>query len=252
MKRALCAGLALWMLASCASTGKKKISDAELSDLYVELASSSLQEGDPIGALQSLEEAEKLNPRNAKVYYIRSMAFLARKDNEKALFFSRKAHELEPNNSEFLNALGKIYFDLGKYRDAEPLLTKASADPIFRGAFKSLTILGMIQLKRGDDAKAEHYFDRAIAESPSGACVAYYYRGNLKMNQSRFETAIRDYEKAIRGACANFPEAHFAIGVAYSRTSKYDKARKKFLEVKDLYPDSAVANQALERLRYLP
>lgn len=254
MKRVLGLSILLLGLSACATSGEKKqkVSDEELSGLYVELALASIQEGDPISALKSLEEAERLDSKSAKVAYTRSIAFLARKDNDKALHFAKLAHDRDPKNSEYMNTLGKLYFDAGRFQEAEPLLLQASQDPLYRGAFKSLTVLGMLNLKKGDESKALVFFDKAIDESASGACVAYYYRGNIRMNRAQFEGAVRDYEKAIRGVCANFPEAHFAIGVAYSRSAKYDLARKKFLEVKELYPDTALANQAIERLRYLP
>ena len=84
------------------------------------------------------------------------------------------------------------------------------------------------------------------------SCVAYYYRGHLNLRENRFKEASRDYEHATQKFCAGFADAHFALGVAYLRNKQYDLARKKFLEIKQRYPNTEMADQAMDRLRYIP
>ena len=64
--------------------------------------------------------------------------------------------------------------------------------------------------------------------------------------------AQRNYERASSKVCANFAEAHYAYGMSLERTKKYDQARRKYLELQTVFPDSPVAEQAMLRLKQLP
>ena len=239
-------------LVGCATGEKKPVSTAEKANLFLMIANGSLLEGDPTAALASVMEAEALDPENAAVFHTKALAFFAKKDMDQAIAAARKAVELAPNFSEAQNTLGKLLMDQNENDEAEKHFLIALKNPLYRESFKPATSLGILKYRKGDLASAETFLNKAIQESPVNACVAHYYQGHISLQKGNIEKSIKDYEKASKRLCAGFAEAQFAIGVAYARNKQYEKAREKFLEVKNLYPDSKVAEQAVERLRYIP
>lgn len=237
---------------ACAETTKKHATPEERARLMLDVAVAALQEGDAIDALERLFEAERLAPSIPEIHHCKALAYLAKRDPENALISARRSVELAPNFSDGLTTLGKILMDMGRLSEASTYLRKAVNDPIYRGAFKARTSLGIIAYRHADYENAQRHFDQAIQEAPEGACVARYYRGHLSLQKGQYARAIKDYKDATAKLCGRFSEAHFALGVALTRNREFDKARKKFVEITQLYPDSPIADKAKERLRYLP
>jgi TolA-binding protein len=84
------------------------------------------------------------------------------------------------------------------------------------------------------------------------ACVAFYYRGRIKEKDMRLTEAIIDLGQATKRRCARFGEAQFALGLTLQKNRQYEDARKTYLEIQKLYPNTKLAEQALNQLRYLP
>jgi TolA-binding protein len=110
----------------------------------------------------------------------------------------------------------------------------------------------MLLVRRGNLPQAEQYFTRSIQGFPAASCIAYYYRGHLRMKASRLKEAIKDYDQASQKACAGFADAQLALGMAYEQSKQYQLARKKYVEIQSRYPNTAAAEQAVSHLRYLP
>lgn len=240
------------VLSACSTTGEKKLSDSERARLHLEAAASSMMEGDITETFVQLDRAEKLQKNLPETHHLRGLAFVARENFQEAIAEVQKAIQLKSDYSDANNTLGKLYLDLGRTKEAREPLEKAASDLLYRDAYKPLTNLGILHYRLENHQLARSYFDRAIKTSPDFACVAHYYRGNLNLKDERFREAVKDYNQATQRVCASFVEAHFALGIAYSRNREYDRARKKFLEVRDRFPSSQYSQKAMEQLRYLP
>ncbi len=243
-------------LPGCATTSsttgsKKELTSEEKARLLVQAAAGAINEGDPTGALQYLAEAEKIDSEIPELHYNRALAFYAKKDPKNALKSAKKALELSPKSSEINNTVGKLLIDAGFYHEAEAPLLKAASDPLYRGAYKANTNLAILYYRQGKLAKSNQHIEKAIQEAPELACVAYYYQGHLRLKESRLREAAESYDKATQKQCANFPDAHLALGIAFERNKQYDRARKKFLDIKNNFPNTKVAEQAMDRLKYL-
>jgi type IV pilus assembly protein PilF len=229
----------------------KKISDTERARLFLEAANASLAESDPTGALQNLVTAEKLDPSNAEVFHSKALAYHAKGDLPSSVTAARRAVALMPNYSDANNTLGKLLMDAGSPAQAEAPLLRAASDPLYRDSYKPNTNLGILYYRLGKLKKAGEHLDKAVAEAPAYACVAYYYRGHLRLKEGDFARAAVEYDRATQKVCANFADAHLALGIAYERGKQFDRARKTFLSIRDSFPNTKVAEQAMERLRYL-
>lgn len=255
----LCGALILG-LGACASTQRspsgsgprKELTHTERARMMIEIANSALVEGDAIGALENLLNAEKEDSKLPELYHSKALAYYLKHDVQTAIAQARKAVELKPDYSDANNTLGKLLIDAGQSEMAIEPLTNASRDPIYRDVHKPLTNLGIIYYRRGSYDLAEKSFSRAIQESPDRACVAYYYRGHLKLRESRFSDAQGDYDNAGKRSCTGFADARLALGIAYERSKQYELARKTFVEVSNRFPNTKVAEQAMKHLRFLP
>ena len=119
-------------LSGCSTTRKsdgvempEPKSPRERAQLLIEAANGSLLENDPIGALQFLERAEKLDPKYAPIYHAKALAFSVRKDFPAALREMKKSVDLDPENPFALNTYGKFLLDAGRLDEAEAPLMKA-------------------------------------------------------------------------------------------------------------------------------
>jgi Tfp pilus assembly protein PilF len=239
-------------LASCATTGSKQTSSDERAALYVNAANGALADGQPVTAFQDLVEAEKLSPKMPEIYHTRALVYASKGEFPQAIEAAKKAVQLNPKYSAANTTLGKLLMDNGRADEAIQYLQAAGADDLYPEAYKPLTSLGILYYRKMDLKQAGVYFDKAVAADPRGACVAYYYRGHIHLHQGEFRQAIRDYDQATRRFCAGFAEAHLALAIAYERDKQYDSARKKYLEIKDHFSNTSVAEQAMSHLKYLP
>ena len=239
-------------ITGCAGAAKKPLSGREKAELYVNVANGALLEGDPTAALHALLTAEEADPSLGDIFHSRAIAYEAKKEPEFAIREARKAVELMPKVAAAHNTLGKLLMDNGKTQEAIPHLMTAAKDPYYAEAYKPQTNLGILYYRQGDYAKASHYLMQASQTSPSSSCHAHYYMGHIRLRQGQMDLAIREYEKATDAFCARFVDAHFALGIAYERSRKFDNARKIYLSIRSSFPRTKFAEKAMERLRDIP
>lgn len=254
MKRFLVSLALLSLVTGCASapSNQKSASSEEKASLLIEMAVGALIDRDITAALQALADAEKYDSKNPRLYYTRGLAFYQKKDINATMENVKKALDLNEKYSAANNTLGKLLLDAGKPSEAEPYLKKAASDSLFTEAFKAHTNLGILYYRRADHERARKHFEKATIESSAAACVAHYYMGHIHIREGKFKEAIRAYDNSVKRNCSNFPDAHLALGIAYERNRQYDLARKKFLDIRQSFPDTTVAEKAIEHLKGLP
>lgn len=232
--------------------GTPKLSKTEEARLQVQAATGFLQDKKFALALQSLNDAEKLDDSLPEIYHVRALVDFYREQLPEAIEEEKRALKVNPNYTEANNTLGKFLVDQNKPDEAIPYLEKATSDQVYRELYKPLTNLGIAYYRKALYAKSGEYFNRAIVESPELACVAFYYRGHLDLLNGQVQLAIDDYAQASKHFCTSFVEAHFAQATAYVRAKRTEQAKKKFLEIHDRFPDSPLASKALDEVRKLP
>jgi type IV pilus biogenesis/stability protein PilW len=247
--------VSLGSLQGCSSASKSDPTHKtprERAQLLVEAANGSLIEGDPIGALQYLSQAEKIDPDYSPVYHAKALAFAARKDFSQALVEMKHAVDLDPENPYALNTYGKFLIDAGRLDEAGAPLLKAGDNPTFRESYKANTNLGILYYRKGELDRSESRFQRAINDDPVNSCIAYYYKGHIALKRGQVAEAENQYRRATEKQCAAFADAHLALGMMYERQGKSDLARKKYIELDQNFPQAKASETARERLKKLP
>ena len=242
------------LISGCATSHQHKHEPTpeEHARLLLNVANAALIENDPPGALEALARAESIDPALPEIYHTRALAFYNQGNTAGALEEVQKALKMAPDYTDANNSLGKILVDLGRYNEAVAPLLKAAHSPLYREAYKAWTNLGILYYRKGDWAKAGENFERAIQQGGENACIAYYYRGHLKLHDAQYSEAIEDYKQATKKWCGGFADAHLAIGITYQRTKQYELARRTFVEVESRYPNTKAADEAINLLRTLP
>lgn len=240
--------------ASAPSDKPKELSKSERARLFVEIANQSLLERDFTGSLQSLAQAEQLDESLPEIYHTKSLVYFAKKELSRSIEHARKAIALKPNFSDAHNTLGKLLMDAGSSDAAEieKHFKQAAEDPFYRDAFKAHTHLGLLHFKRFDFEKAKKHFEKAVNEAPLQACIAYYYLGQIELDRENFQESIQNYQKASGRFCSKFEDAHLALGMVYEKNRQFVQARKKYLDIQQIFPRTKTAQQAMERMSHLP
>lgn len=244
--------ISVWVLGCSSVSTQKEYSKTERARMLIEVANGALVEGDPTGALQTLIRAKEEDPNLPELYHSMAIAYFLKHDLNTALLYANRAVELKPNYSDANNTLGKLLIDASQYERASSPLLKAARDPLYREAYKAWTNLGILKYRVGELHSARTYLERAILEAPEQACIAYYYRGQIEQGNQKLKEAIEDYSRATKRFCSNSSDAHYALGLAYEKNREYSLARKTFIEIHKRYPNTKVAEQALDQLKYLP
>jgi tetratricopeptide (TPR) repeat protein len=242
----------LFAIGSGCATSKPTFSKEDRLRTWMELAQAALAENDPTAALQSLAEAEKVDPDHTEILFLRTRAFHMKQDYTRALAEIQKFVEKSPKSSDGQLTMGIIYMELGKSKDALAPLMVAANDPLYERASQAQTNLGILYYRQGDFKESELWFNKAIQEAPATACVAHYYRGHLRLKESKFKDAADSYQRSTKQFCGAFAEGFLALGIVYQHLKDFDQARKTFLEVEKRFPNTKLAEQAMERLRKLP
>ena len=141
-------------------------------------------------------------------------------------------------------------FKKSKY--LKEIIKEAAQDLTYREAYLAKTNLGYLYYKKLKHTDAEYWYSKAIFEAGDNACMAYFYRGQLNFEKNLFEKANADFNRASRKNCAQFSDAHLAMGKTFLRMKKYDQARAKLIEVQQLFPTSDAAMKANDYLREIP
>jgi Tfp pilus assembly protein PilF len=220
--------------------------------MLVEVGNGALVEGDPTGALQSFAMAEEEDSRIPELHHSRALAYFAKHDLENAIRSAKRSVELKPNYADANNTLGKLLLEAGRFEEALPPLEVAAHDSLYREAYKAWTNLGILQYRKGQYSQAASLMNRAIQDAPLQACIAYYYRGHIYLRDKQMDQAIENYTHATQKFCASFGDAHLALGMAYQKNRQYDMARKTYLEIQKRYPNTKLAEHALDQLKYIP
>ena len=164
-------------LVACAGNGPSRRSvdteTKEAADLQVKLGRGYMDRGELEVALDRLQRALKLDPRNVDAYTLMAVLHERIKRPEKAETYYRKAVELAPENGEVNNNLGAFLCGQGKTQDAITWFLKALDDPFYQSPESALANAGVCSIKAGNQAEGESYFRRVLELKPTHAVALF-------------------------------------------------------------------------------
>lgn len=235
-----CVTLLTLAIAGCASWGR----DREKAELYLQMGSSLLEEGNYPSALTALLKANELDPENplilnslGQVYFLRERFSLAEKQ-------FRNAVTIEKNFTEAHNNLARVLIEEEKFIEAEKEIQIVLKDLTYGSQDRAYINLGLLKFNQKDYYKAELAFRDAL-KTKNDDCIASNYLGRSIFEQKEYPKATEILDRAI-GFCQKilYDEPHYYSAVAYFRTGNKEKAIARFEELLKYYPDGKYREKA--------
>jgi tetratricopeptide (TPR) repeat protein len=173
------------------------------------------------------------------------------KDAENAFDKALDLIEKDKDKAYVYNALGRLYYRKGRYKEARKKLE--SAEGLNSDIDKVYNNLGLLDFEKGLYETAKKNFQKAIAMDKSekkeceNLAAAHLNLGNVFFNEGKFEEAEKEYEEAIR-IDRNFAKAYYSLGNLAAKNKEKERAEKLYGEALRINPDYTKARTALEPL----
>jgi Tfp pilus assembly protein PilF len=214
--RVLMGLLAVVVLTGCASHDDARTRVRESEGHYKE--GLSFLETDQQRAFVAFQKAIALNPQNFDAHYALGSIYFKRKELIEAEREFRVAAELDPNNGETLNYLGRTLMLQGRGPEAIEVLKKVTTLPLYGKPDIAFTDLGAVMESEGDIAGA-----------------------------------VEAYKSALRTDPPNIPRSfiYLWLGRLYMKQGDIPKAQSALSQAKALDPDGTVGTEAANLLRRL-
>ena len=199
------------------------------------------------GAVADLNEAIRLEPKQALAYEQRGYAYFLKRDAERAFADLNHAAELEPTYSSVYFKRSLVHLMLGdRDREIADLDEAIRLNPKFPEALNNR---GVAFRDRSDNGRALADFTAAIRALPD-ARMPLTNRASLRASMNDHEGAVLDYGRLIAIEPDN-SEHYLHRGQSYVAQRNADAALADFAKALDLYPGDPRAWQGKKQAEAL-
>jgi len=217
-------------------------------DLYNERAKLFLGEKDINNALNDINHALEINPKNSYFYITLSDIYFTMGKAQKTQETLMKAHYLDPENTEVLFKIAELNYYFKQYKETFEYINKTlEIDP---NNPKSYFIMGFVFKETGDTAKAIQNFQIAV-DKDQNYYDAYIQLGILFAAQKN-PLAINYYDNALN-INPQSTEAWYNKGMFYQNNEMYNEAMETYNSIIEIDPNFKYAyfNLGFINLQYL-
>lgn len=231
-------------------------------------------QGDYAGALDSLREALRLNPRsvsalihsarlhdflddsdtaiqmfdkainiesnNADYYFFRALTYKKRENFQRAMGDLERAIQLNPNDGENYDVLGSIYIEFKKYNEAINVFDRAIERDDCN--VNVLGKKGLCLFYLGEFRRSIIFLDRSIRIYPKIE-EFFYYRANSKVKLGNYKDALVDFNCAL-DINPNYFRALLDRGRLYVIAGDFERAKVDFSTIINNSPECVEAAAA--------
>ena len=209
------------------------------AQLHAEIAAGFYERGQMEVALQELDEAVKLDPKNAKIYNVYGLVYAVLGQDANAERNFQQAIALAPSDSEVRQNWGWYLCTHGRARESIPEFEAAIRNPLYKSPDIALTNAGKCSLEAGDTQRGEDFLKRAVTINPANISAAYNL-ALLMYRESRTDEA-RTLMRRIMAAPNPAPDALY-LGMCIERKASDRITEASYVQqLKTRYPESAEA-----------
>ncbi len=240
--------LAVWGLTACQTTSSTKNPEKAVQ-VRSQLAAEYIRNGDLDAAKRSLDQALKINSRDANANMM--MGILLQQEGsklnmEKADAYFKRAISAEPNNAQARNNYGTYLYQMQRYNEAIEQFARAGATLGYDQRSQALENLGRIYLITDDVANAEKSFKQALQANRNATISMlelseiFYLQQNNRDASQLYEQYVRNVGQKNQGARALW------LGIRIARANADQLGMQVLVnQLRALFPES------LEYQRYL-
>ena len=201
-------------LAGCVSDsgimGDAAADARQRAGIRLELANAYFGDGKPAIALQEVERVLTLDPQRADALGLRGLALQQLGEPERALQSLQQALRLAPRDPGLQNKLGWVLCENGQAAESIAWFDKALAQRSYASPAKAAMNAGTCSLKLGDARRAEGYFSRALVAEP-GLLAAHASLARIVFDAGDYERARRHLLPVIASRQATADDFLLAI-----------------------------------------
>ncbi len=206
---------------------------------HFKLGNVFLEQGKLESAIESYQQALKINPDYAKAYH--NLGFVSQLQNnfEAAVEYYQQALNIRPNEAQTHNNLGIVLKKQGQLRSAiESYQQALKFKPDYAEAHYNL---GDIFFDQGKLNKAIESYQQALKINPEYG-PAYHKLGCLFKVQHNFEAATESYQQALKFLPDSIhTEVYFNLGNTYFDQGKSEEAIESYQQALKINPDYSLA-----------
>nr|MBC8229561.1 tetratricopeptide repeat protein [bacterium] len=235
------AGLEQLDKASEAMQKAKAAGESNASLIHISQAMMHRARGQYDAAITESRKAINLAAKNPLAYATLGMAYLGKKEQEKATEYLKKAIEIEPEYAHGHTALGANYLIQKKIREA--FMEYKQATEIDPKDYRPHMGLGTIYTGMGMYYNAVNEYKTVLSLNPS-SLSARTQLSALYLQLGKYDDAITEAKEVLR-ADSQSAQAYFILSRAYSFKNQFDVAIENLNQLLSLQPDSFEGNYLL-------
>jgi type IV pilus assembly protein PilF len=152
----------------------------------LELASLYFGRGQYNTALDEIKLAIQADPKNGPAYNLSGLIYAALGNMAQADASFQRALQINPRDADTMNNYGWVLCQNQRYKEAEAQFQQALVQPNYRGAARTMRVMGICQARDGrlDDAEASllrsYQIDPSSAETALNLAEVQYRRGGYE------------------------------------------------------------------------
>jgi tetratricopeptide (TPR) repeat protein/O-antigen ligase len=220
---------------------RKDISQEELKNTIPPLVSQ---------AINSAKQATDVSPKNVANWSVRGFIYrqiinISQGADQWAINSYEEAQKLEPTNPYIFTELGQVYLAKNDKEKAKEYFQKAL--DLKSDYAPARFQLALVYVSENKIAEAISEMENAKRDSPSDVGVAFQL-GLLYYQANQYDKAQAEFERAV-GLNENYSNARYFLGLIYDKAGKKDEAISQFEKIEKLNPDNEEVKKILANLR---
>ena len=236
-------------LAACSSNQISK-EERQAKILYSQ-GTSELMQRDYTNALNHLDQANQLTPKDSKILNNLGMAYYFKKQVAIAIDLLEQSLKIDPQNQDARSNLATIYMEQGKYEQAKAIYQEVLKDVKYANQYVTHYNLAKLALAQKKTDEAVQELKLSLAENED-YCAANFTLGQIYAKEFRYQQALEKFRKSTRGMCINNLEGHYQQALMQIELKQYDAARSKLRDMIEHFTTDeryiALANEQLRKL----
>jgi Tfp pilus assembly protein PilF len=148
----------------------------------------------------------------------------------------KKAIKLKPDFTDAKNNLGRVYVEIGQFKQAEALLNEVILDLTYIDFPKAYANLGILEFRRKKYTEAISFLKKSL-ERDRENCFTHVYLGRSYLEIKETTLAVSQLEKALPFCqLIESDEALYYSAIALYRNNQKAKAKFRFEDLIKTYP----------------
>ncbi|MBS1983773.1 MAG: tetratricopeptide repeat protein [Bdellovibrionales bacterium] len=241
--------IGLGVLAACASNSQRSEQDRTYAQTHFEVAIGFWQEGHFPEALAEFQKAHNLNPEEPDYLMHRGMAYLRLERFDLAEADVAQACTMRKPYPECWNNLAYVQLARKNAPAAAISARKALETDTYTAPELALGNLANAQIEMKQYAEAKATIDHALRLSPNN-CDVRFLLSRLAIRQNDYDLALSESKRTVF-FCRLNPTAHLWEAYSFYKIGQRARAERKYRDIMDLFRKSEAVDAsrtALEKL----